>query len=189
MAVSAPNKGYTVEELWELSHREGKRYELVKGELVELAPARDEHGYVAGRLLGKVVQYVESARLGYIFAAETGFVLREEPATVRAPDLAYVSRERAPQSWSRQFARFVPDLVAEVVSPADTYSDVMRKVEDWLNAGVKAVWVIDPMTRQVSVYRSGQVRILGEEEVLTGEDVLPGFECKVSEIFDVLRQQ
>ncbi|MEJ5252948.1 MAG: Uma2 family endonuclease [Chthonomonadetes bacterium] len=183
MAISAPKKTHTIDDLWELSHREGKRYELVKGELVELAPASDEHGYVAGRLLGKVFQYVESARLGYIFAAETGFVLREEPATVRAPDLAYVSRERAPQSWSRQFARFVPDLVAEVVSPADTYSEVMRKVEDWLNAGVKVVWVIDPVSRQVSVHRSGQMCLLREEDTLSGEDVLPGFECKVSEIF------
>lgn len=183
MAVSAPKKTHTIDDLWDLSHREDKHLELVEGELVELAPASDEHGYVTSQIAFLVTQFVREHGLGYTFAAETGFVLREEPATVRAPDLAYVSRERAPQSWSRQFARFVPDLVAEVVSPADIYSEVMRKVEDWLNAGVKLVWVIDPATRRVRVHRLGQMRILGEEDVLTGEDVLPGFECKVSEIF------
>ena len=184
MAVVVPKKSYTIDDLWELSHRMGKRYELVKGELRELAPASDEHGYVAGRLFGKVFQYVESTGSGYTFAAETGFVLREEPATVRAPDLAYVSRERAPQQWSHHFARFVPDLVAEVVSPADTYSEVVRKVQDWLTAGVKVVWVVDPESRQVSVHRAGQpVRILNENDTLSGEEVLPGFACKVSEIF------
>lgn len=184
MAAVQPKPKCTIEELWELSHRTGKRLELVEGELRQLAPASDEHGYITNQIAFLVTRFVKEHRLGYTLAAETGFVLHEEPATVRAPDLAYVSRERAPQQWSRHFARFVPDLVAEVVSPADTYSEVVRKVQDWLTAGVKLVWVVDPESRQVSVHRAGQpVHILSEGDTLSGEEVLPGFACKVSEIF------
>jgi len=158
--------------------------ELVKGELRELAPANDEHGYVASQLLLVVAQFVKQHRLGYTFAAETGFVLSEEPATVRAPDFAFVSRERAPEDWSRHFARYIPDLVAEVVSPNDTFTEVTEKVDDWLRSGVRVVWVVDPAQQTVRVYRPDQpVRVLRAEDTLSGEEVLPGFECKVSEIF------
>jgi Uma2 family endonuclease len=184
MAITTEKRKYTIEDLWELSHRTDKRLELVRGELRELAPANEEHGYITMQIAVVVAQFVKQHQLGYTFAAETGFVLSEEPATVRAPDFAYVSRERAPERWSRYFARFVPDLVAEVVSPTDTYGEVAQKVQDWLDFGVRMVWVVDPATRTVAVHRGGGTfRIYGEEDTLTGEDVLPGFECKVSEIF------
>ncbi|GBC94927.1 hypothetical protein HRbin16_00712 [bacterium HR16] len=184
MAVALEKRTYTIDDLWELSHRSDKRLELVKGELRELAPANDEHGYVASQLLLVVAQFVKQHRLGYTFAAETGFVLSEEPATVRAPDFAFVSRERAPEDWSRHFARYIPDLVAEVVSPNDTFTEVTEKVDDWLRAGVRVVWVVDPAQQTVRVYRPDQpVRVLRAEDTLSGEEVLPGFECKVSEIF------
>ena len=184
MAVATEKRTYTVDQFWELCHHTDKRLELVKGELRELAPANDEHGYVSGQLFLVVAQFVKQHQLGYTFVAETGFVLSEEPATVRAPDFAYVSRDRAPERWSRHFARFVPDLVAEVISPTDTYGDVAQKVQDWLGAGVRVVWVVDPVARTVAVHRAGTaVRVYGEEDTLSGGDVLPGFECKVSEIF------
>lgn len=184
MAVALEKRTYTIDDLWELSHRSDKRLELVKGELRELAPANDEHGYVASQLLLVVAQFVKQHRLGYTFAAETGFVLSEEPATVRAPDFAFVSRERAPEDWSRHFARYIPDLVAEVVSPNDTFTEVTEKVDDWLRSGVRVVWVVDPAQQTVRVYRPDQpVRVLRAEDTLSGEEVLPGFECKVSEIF------
>lgn len=184
MAIAAEKRIYTIDELWGLSHRTGRRLELVKGELRELTPANDEHGYVASQLLVVVAQFVKQHHLGYTFAAETGFVLSEEPATVRAPDFAFVSRERAPEGWSRHFARFIPDLVAEVVSPNDTFTEVTEKVDDWLGAGVRMVWVVDPVQQTVRVYRPDQpVRVLHAEDTLTGEEVLPGFECKVLEIF------
>ncbi|MCL6476639.1 MAG: Uma2 family endonuclease [Firmicutes bacterium] len=184
MAVATEKRTYTVDEFWELCHQTDKRLELVRGELRELAPANDEHGYIAMQIAVVVSQFVKQHQLGYTFAAETGFVLSEEPATVRAPDFAYVSRDRAPERWSRHFARFVPDLVAEVVSPTDTYGEVAQKVQDWLDFGVRMVWVVDPATRTVAVHRGGGTfRIYGEGDTLAGEDVLPGFECKVSDIF------
>ncbi|MCS6830053.1 MAG: Uma2 family endonuclease [Armatimonadota bacterium] len=185
MAVAIEKKTYTVDDLWELSHRTGKRQELVKGELRELAPANEEHGYLAMRLGTLVTLFVMQHKLGYTFAAETGFVLSEDPATVRAPDFAFVSRERAPESRSRHFVRYTPDLVVEVVSPADTFSAVTEKVNDWLEAGVRLVWVVDPEVKKIYVYRTGQpMRALQEEDVLSGEEVLPGFECRVREIFE-----
>jgi Uma2 family endonuclease len=184
MSVATEKRTYTVEQFWQLCQQTDKRLELVRGELRELAPANDEHGYIAMQIAVVVAQFVKQHQLGYTFAAETGFVLSEEPATVRAPDFAYVSRDRAPERWSRHFARFVPDLVAEVVSPTDTYGEVAQKVQDWLGFGVRMVWVVDPATRTVAVHRGGGTfRVYGEEDTLTGEDVLPGFECKVSEIF------
>jgi Uma2 family endonuclease len=98
--------------------------------------------------------------------------------------MAYVSRERVGESYLERFADFSPDLVAEVVSPSDTFSSVAEKVEDWLKAGVRLVWVIDPATQTVRVYRTGQpTQVLREQDTLSGEDVLPGFACKVSELF------
>jgi Uma2 family endonuclease len=184
MAITTEKRKYTIEDLWELSHRTDNRLELVKGALRELAPANFEHGLVAGKLQVLVGQFVMSQRLGYVVAAETGFVLSEQPATVRAPDMAYVSRERVMESHIERFADFAPDLVAEVVSPSDTFSSVAEKVEDWLNAGVRLVWVIDPATKTVRVHRAGQpTQVLHEQDTLSGEDVLPGFACKVSELF------
>jgi Uma2 family endonuclease len=184
MAITTEKRKYTIEDLWELSHRTDKRLELVRGELRELAPANFEHGLVAGKLQVLVGQFVLSQRLGYVVTAETGFVLSEQPATVRAPDMAYVSRERVGESNVQRFADFAPDLVAEVVSPSDTFSSVAEKVEDWLSAGVRIVWVIDPATKTVRVHRLGQpTQVLHEQDTLSGEDVLPGFACRVSELF------
>jgi len=106
MAVALEKRAYTVDDLWELSHRTDKRLELVKGELRESAPANDEHGYVAAQVLAVVAQSVGQHRPCYTFAAETGFVLSEHPATVRAPGFTFVSRQRAPEGWSRHFARY-----------------------------------------------------------------------------------
>ena len=185
MTIAADKKTYTVDDLWELSHQTEGRLELVRGELRELAPANEEHGYVTSQIHLIVAQFVKQHRLGYTFAAETGFVLSDDPATVRAPDFAFVSRERAPAERSRHFARYAPDLVVEVVSPSDTFTEVSEKVEDWLRAGVRLVWVVDLQGRKVYIHRAGQpVRVLTEDEALSGEDVLPGFECRVGEIFE-----
>jgi len=186
MAVTAEKSMYTVDELWELCHRTEKRLELVRGELREMAPAGEEHGFVTGRAIALLARHVDNRRLGYLFAAETGFVLQEgEPATVRAPDVAFVQRDRLPEGkMSSHFSRTIPDLVVEVLSPSDTYPAVLDKVNDWLAVGVKLVWVVDPASKQVVVHKAGvPARILRDDEVLLGEDVLPGFECKVSEIF------
>lgn len=175
---------YTAEDLMRLSS-EGKRYELVKGELVEMAPTGGRHGRVSSRIDRRLGHFVEQHGLGELFAAETGFRLSRNPDTVRAPDVAFVARDRLPSAdLPVGFPELAPDLVVEVLSPSDTAVQVQAKVEEWLRAGVRLVWVAYPDTRSVVVYRSlSEVTVLGEGDDLQGDPVLPGFSCPVSEIF------
>jgi Uma2 family endonuclease len=128
---------------------------------------------------------VKVNKLGACGGAETGFKIASDPDTVRAPDLSFVSRERIPEGPARiKFFTGAPDLAVEVLSPGDTRREVDEKVADWLEAGARAVWVIDPKRRVVTVYGSTADAVrLSEEEELDGGDVVPGFRCKVSEIF------
>ncbi|GIV21509.1 MAG: hypothetical protein KatS3mg023_3260 [Armatimonadota bacterium] len=186
MAVATAKKTYTIDDLWELSHRTGKRLELVKGELRELTPSGWEHGRLCARIARLLDEYAEREETGIVLGAEAGCILQGgDHPTVRAADAAYVRTERLPQGVVPQrFGEVPPDLVVEVLSPSDTFSEVAEKVSDWLQAGVQLVWVVDPADHTVSVHRAGHpVRVLHEEDVLQGEEVLPGFQCKVSEIF------
>jgi Uma2 family endonuclease len=164
---------------------QGKRYELVKGELAETAPAGGRHGLIASRIGFRVRLHAEAGNLGEVFAAETGFRLARNPDTVRAPDVAFVSRERLPAGDQLVgFPDLAPDLVAEVVSPGDSAGAVQAKLEDWLGSGSSLVWIVYPDTRSVAVYRSlDQVSILTSGDSLEGGAVLPGFSCPVSELF------
>ena len=182
--MSTQKAYYTAEDLMRIS-TQGKRFELVKGELVEMAPTGGRHGRVASRIDYRLRGYVELHQLGEVFAAETGFRLARNPDTVRAPDVAFVSKERLPSEEQLVgFPDLVPDLVVEVVSPSDTAGRVQAKVEDWLRAGPRLVWVAYPDTRSVVVYRSlDEVGVLGPEDILPGEPVLPGFSCPVADLF------
>src|SRR5918999_4421837 len=143
----------TAEELFRLSST-GRRYELVKGELFEMPPAGGRHGSVAMRLGILLCGHVRASQLGEVFAAETGFILRRSPDTVRALDASFVSKERLPAGeLPVGFLETAPDLAVEVVSPGDSAREVREKVEDWLRAGTRLVWTI-PATRSVIVYRS-----------------------------------
>ncbi len=114
---------------------------------------------------------------------DTGFITERDPDTVRGPDLAFWRRERLPEV-PEGYAEVAPDLVAEVVSPGDHYSRVQNKVRHYLTRGVRMVWVVDPEDRSVTVYRSWQqATILGENDTVSGEDVVPGFSCKVADLF------
>lgn len=174
----------TADELFAMPD-DGLRYELVKGELRRMSPSGSEHAVIIGRLTVRLGGYVEANDLGLYFGAEAGFKIGSDPDTVRAPDLAFVSRGRIPESGvPKKFWSGAPDLAVEVLSPGDTYSEVEEKVEDWLGAGTRAVWVVNPKRRSVSVYRSmSDVTRLSEADELEGGDVVPGFHCKVSEIF------
>jgi Uma2 family endonuclease len=174
----------TASELFEMPD-DGFRYELVKGELRKMSPAGGEHGVVVVNATLLLGQHVKTNNLGVCCGAETGFKIASDPDTVRAPDLAFVSRERIPEEGvPKKFWALAPDLAVEVVSPGDTFSEVEEKVEEWLAAGARAVWVLNPKWRGVSVYRSmTDVTRLSEEDELDGGEVVPGFRCKVSEIF------
>jgi Uma2 family endonuclease len=174
----------TADELLRLSHT-GRRYELIRGELKEMSPAGPRHGRIAMRLGSLIEQYVRQHNLGVVYAAETGFKLRENPDTVRAADASFVAQNRIPSTGEPEgYWAIAPDLVVEVVSPNDTALEIQSKVSDWLAADCRLVWVIYPDTQMVMEYRSlTEARMLTIEETLEGFDVLPGFTCPISQIF------
>lgn len=161
-----------------------KRTELVRGVLVVREPAGFRHGVVSAALTRLLGAHVETHGLGVVLAAETGFHIERDPDTVRAPDVAFVRRDRIPEPVPLGFPALAPDLVVEVMSPGDRPGETLAKVSDWLNAGARLVWVVDPVRRQARVYRSdGSETVLGERESLDGEDVAPGFSCRLDAIF------
>ena len=181
--MSVKPKTVTADELFEMGS--DARFELVRGELRRTTPTNFGHGKVAMRLARLLANHVHDNNLGIVLAAETGFVLEEEPDTVRAPDVSFVAKARIPDEPDQAgFARLAPDLAAEVTSPSDTADDVDEKVQDYLRAGVRLIWIIHSKTKTVVEYRSlGQIRKYPEADTLTGHDVVPGFSVPVADLF------
>lgn len=172
----------TSDDLWKIV-ADGSRYELSKGELVPMTPVGIRHAAVVSNLDRLLGTYVKQNGLG-IVGPEGGFRLHRDPDTVRAPDVAFISKDRLAKGIPERFADFPPDLAVEVLSPEDTASEVLRKVEEYLTAGVRLLWVVDLATQTVTVYRSLQdVKILTPDQELDGGEVLPGFRTKVAELF------
>jgi Uma2 family endonuclease len=161
----------------------GKTAELVRGVLVVREPPSTSHGDRAARLTVQVGAFVQREGLGKVFAQDTGFKIERDPDTVRAPDLAFVARDRLARIPEEGYAELAPDLVAEVLSPSDRPGEVLEKVGQWLSAGARLAWVLDPARRHARLYRAdGRVSIVGPGEELDGEDVLPGFRCPLGDI-------
>jgi len=160
------------------------RCELVHGELIRMSPSGFEHGRIAVNIGWALKEFVKTHPFGVVTGAETGFHIARDPDTVRAPDAAFTRADRLPTTRVRGFFPEAPDLAVEVLSPGDRASEVLAKVQDWLQAGCRVVWVIDPERTTVTVY-SGRdhVAVLGPSDTLTGDDVLPGFSLSVREIF------
>lgn len=150
-----------------------------------MSPAGHEHGRVAMKFALRLGNYVEANNLGEVYAAETGFLLSSNPDTVRAPDVAFVRRERVEKvEKSTGFFPGPPDLAVEVVSPGDTHSEVEEKTIDWLEAGALMVLTLKPNKRTVTVYRSlHEITILSEGEILDCGKVVPGFKIAIKDIF------
>ncbi len=165
---------------------DGKRHELVEGELTELTPPP---GWVHGKTqlnTGIVLrEFVRPRRLGDV-VTETGFVISTDPDTVRAPDVAFVSAGRLPKGEPPTgYLRLVPDIAVEVVSPSDTASEIRSRARMWLEAGCRLVWVVYPASRSVTVYRSMSDAVtLEADDVLDGAPVLDGFGVSVSDLFE-----
>ena len=163
----------------------GKSTELVRGRLIVREPPGTYHGHVQGILHVLVGSYVRTHALGAVFGQDTGFKIASDPDTVRAPDLAFVDRTRVAQIPRRGYAALAPDLVAEILSPEDRPGEVLTKVGEWLEAGVRLAWVIDPDRRVATVYRAdGSMRTVSPDADIDGEAVLPGFSFRLSELFE-----
>ena len=175
----------TAEELFRMRD-DGFRYELVAGKLRKTAHAGALHGVIGSRLAAAIGVHVDQHRLGIVLGADTGFKLARDPDTVRAPDVAFVSRARIPASgipigyWSGP-----PDLVVEVLSPTDVRSEIAEKIAEYLQSGVRQVWFVDPAARRVTIHRPNAApESLGESETLDAGEVLPGFRYPLSRLFD-----
>lgn len=176
-----PTEIRTAEELLRNPHI--GRCELVRGVLHMMSPSGARHGVVAGNLFMAIGGHVRAHGLGRAFAAETGFQIRKDPDTVRAPDVAFVRTGRPPIP-AHGFYPGAPDLAVEVLSPDDRPGYVREKVAEWLESGTHAVWVVDPRDRTVTVHEPRRkAKRLDETGTLRGEDVLPGFEMSVASIF------
>jgi Uma2 family endonuclease len=182
--MSATTQLMTADELLKLP-RGRFRYELVKGELRTMSPAGSEHGAIVVNVTVLLAQHVRANNLGVIFGAETGFKIAENPDTVLAPNVAFISRERIPESGiPKKYWPGAPDLAVEVLSPGDTAREVEVKVGQWLTAGARLVLTVNPQHKSVTVQRAPKdSHTLSEHDELDGEGVVAGFRCKVSEIF------
>lgn len=158
------------------------RRELVRGQLVREPRPNAEHGQVVVNLTGALL---EQQRLGHgKLVLEAGFRLAESPPTVRGPDLAFITASRVPSSVPIGFWTIPPDLAVEVVSAANSASEIQQKILDYFQARVRLVWVIDPRTRSVTVYRSlSDARVLTEADTLQGDPVLPTLAIQVQQLF------
>lgn len=184
MSTQAQARPMTADELLRLPD-DGFRYELVEGELRRMTPTGGEHGEIAGNVAYFLKDHARANDLGRVYAAETGFKLSSDPDTVRAPDAAFVRKERADSMGKVPgYVPGAPDLAVEVVSPGDTYGEVEEKVLEWLDAGSRMVIVLNPRRRTATIYRSrDEIQLLGEGDEIDGADVVPGWKVPVRELF------
>lgn len=161
--------------------KDGNKYELVDGE-IRVSPAGPRHSAVSVELAARLLPFVKQHRLGHVFGSDVG--LRLPGGNVRSPDACFVAAGRFPnERVPDDFPNLAPDLAVEVVSPGDRPRHVLDKVGEYLEAGTRLVWVIDPRKAKAVVYRSlSDVRELGPDDMLDGGDVLPGFSCRLREI-------
>jgi len=163
-----------------------RHYELVRGDLLMMSPASPVQGRYAERLSRALGQYVEDHDLGEVYTAEPGFELAAEPEKiVRAPDVAFVRKERIPPADQQAgFWPLAPDLAVEIISPSETAASVQAKVQDYLAAGTQLIWLVYPDSTVVVEYQPpAQIRQYGREDSLEGGTVIPGFQYALARLF------
>ena len=160
-----------------------KSTELVRGVLVVREPPGGWHGHLSAKLAFLVGQHVYPRQLGMLFAQDTGFLIERDPDTVRAPDLAFVAAARTSGIERHGYAPIAPDLAVEILSPGDRPGELLEKVAQWLTAGTRLVWVLDPERGNARVHRAdGSIDIVPVSGALDGEDVLRGFSYRLADL-------
>ena len=187
MAMVPGNRLLLAEELLLLPDDGSVSHELIEGTLVRVTPSAWLPGVVSGNIFGEMRHYVRQHQLGICGTAESGFLLRRQPDTVRAPDAWFVGADRIPDAETGgEFFPGYPDLAVEVLSPSDRFGDVVRKAREYLTLGTRLVWVIDPMGHIAAIfYPNGSARLLGDNDTLDGEDVLPGFSVTLQSLLEL----
>ena len=177
---------YSVDDVWQMAG-ENHHYELIEGALFEMSPASYMHGRLAVLIARYMGDFAEAHGLGEV-TMETGYHPPDNRHILLAPDVAFVSRARAPQPFHATFAPLMPDLAVEIQSPTDTLRQVRRKAAIYLRHGTKLVWIVLPDERGIDICRAVDgsrldIEFVGRDGTLSGEQVLPGFELPVSRLF------
>jgi Uma2 family endonuclease len=182
-------KFYSAEDLLEMSgspaYTEMRMY-LIEGVLTVMSPAGAKHGGYASKLDRKVGNFVEERQLGYMTAAETGYILFKNPNgkdTVLAPDVGFIAAQRLPDGLPDGYIPFAPDLAIEVVSPTDKPKAIEEKIKQYIKYGTRLLWVFYPKTRTVGVHTPQGATTVDINGTLESRDVLPGFKLAVRDIF------
>ena len=172
----------TADELLAMPGKDGRRRELIRGVLVEKMPAGKSQGIVASLIDYALAHYTISNDYGYTLTAETGYRLERDPDTVRCPDVAWFAPGRLTETQG--FPQLAPDLAVEVKSPSNSRPEMAAKAYMWLSYGSRQVWVADPPTATITIYRlNAEPVTLGEDDVLEGGELLPGFTTPVWRLF------
>jgi Uma2 family endonuclease len=173
----------TADELEQMPDDDSVQIELDEGEPIAMPPAGEDHGYYGFEIVLLLGNFVKKHNLGRVYTADTGFRLRDD--TVRAPDVAFVRKERVNAVKSKGFAKGAPDLAVEIFSPSDSVRQLMRKVKQYFAAGCHTVWIVYPELQEVNVLEaSGGDRLLGVDDTIEAPDLLPGFSVRVAELFE-----
>jgi Uma2 family endonuclease len=176
---------YTVDDLLHVPDH-GKRYELIRGEMIEMSPTNGIHGILTLELATFIRNHIRRNKLGQVFAAETGFLVSTSPDTVLAPDIAFISAART-KPLTEKFVTVAPDLVVEVISPGNTAGEMNEKTSLYFQAGTQQVWIVYPKTQTLYRYTSiTNVTILTRNDNLDGGSFLPDFNLLLEELFSVL---
>jgi len=175
-------KAFTVEDV-ERFAADGRDFELLQGELIEVSPTSRRHGRSAGNILVPLSTYVKKEKAGEAFV-EVGFILQRNPDVLLGPDVSFVRADCLTEQDEDGFLPLAPDLAVEVISPSERRGTIARKVRAYLDAGVPLLWLVYPLRGNVVVHEAGQPpRTLSEDDTLDGGAVLPGFTLPVREIF------
>jgi Uma2 family endonuclease len=183
--MSATERLLTADEFARMPESTQYRYELVEGRLVPMSPVNADHGRVVAQIAYLLKAHLKNRPTG-IAVVETGFTLSSDPDTVRGPDVSFLRHERAPAPGTRGFPKIAPDAVFEVLSPDDGPGEIRTKIAEYFGSGVGLIVVVDPVDLTVLVHRSGSrlLTLRDAEDVVDLTDAIPGFTCRVSEIFE-----
>lgn len=158
--------------------------ELVRGELIVMSPGKGRYGAIGARIVRALGNFVEANGLGEVFDSSTGYVLSRAPDTVREPDVSFVCAARLAQQNLDAFLEGAPDLAVEILSPGNTEMEMHQKMADYWNAGCRVIWIVDPSRKSIAVWRRNMTPVVcRERDILTEEQLLPGFSICVRDLF------
>ena len=163
------------------------RAELIQGRLRAMSPTGYPHGIIEITIASLLRAFVRPRKLGKVLGGEVGIFIRRQPDTIRGADVAYISNARLAQNQASQgYLDVAPELIVEVLSPGDRWTDVMQKLAEYLQIGARSVWIADPGRQEIFVYHAlTDVQRFTAADAISDEAALPGFSASVAEIFDI----